>query len=321
MDELTRLMGVIGYNSPIGVSVASSPADPDANAIWVSQAGLGMPHRGYYLSTGFQDGCPAPRLSRAHHQHAPAHGQARSQGGAKASTILNARLLKPTPMKTARSAPNRPCGTMTLPELKAYAPGFNWDLFLDAGGLKGRRSALSSPTRPPLPILQSWCLRSHSKIGSSWMEFHFVNEFASYLPKAYADSEFEFFSKRLAGLEETACWRQGAGLLQYLAWGEACYRRSCSPDRRRHRRHRRQHRALSSAAVSSNERAMPQQAPLPLRQAVIKLPGVAADFAAFTELQAGQAMACCCSLATIEHEEMRDQYQPNTAILLTATTW
>jgi predicted metalloendopeptidase len=48
-------MGVIGYNSPIGISVAPSPADPDANAVWLSQAGLGMPHRGYYLSFGIED--------------------------------------------------------------------------------------------------------------------------------------------------------------------------------------------------------------------------------------------------------------------------
>ena len=47
-------MGVIGYNSPFSAGVAPSPADPDANAVWISQAGLGMPHRGYYLDSGLQ---------------------------------------------------------------------------------------------------------------------------------------------------------------------------------------------------------------------------------------------------------------------------
>jgi len=39
---------------PFNAGVAASPADPDANAVWISQAGLGMPHRGYYLDSGLQ---------------------------------------------------------------------------------------------------------------------------------------------------------------------------------------------------------------------------------------------------------------------------
>ncbi len=201
IDDLTRLMGVIGYNSPIGVGVSSSPADPDANAVWVSQAGLGMPHRGYYLSPGFQD--EAVRLNYRIHvaNILKLMGKPDGDAGAKRIYDLERRIAEAHTDEDRSLSAEEALRTMSLPELKAYAPGFNWDAFLAAGGLGGAdrivvtdQTAVADLARlvPAIP-LDDWKL---------WMEFHFVDAFAEYLPKAYADSYFDFFSKSLAGLEE-----------------------------------------------------------------------------------------------------------------------
>lgn len=54
-----------------------------------------------------------------------------------------------------------------------------------------------------------------------WMEFHFARSLSEYLPKAFADSYFEFFSKRLTGLEEKpARWQWAVGIVNsYLGEG------------------------------------------------------------------------------------------------------
>lgn len=200
-DDLTRLMAVIGYNSPIGVSVSASPADPDANAVWLSQAGLGMPHRGYYISNGIEDesmrfgyrvyisniltliGAPDPR------------------DGATRIYNLERKIAEAHTDEDRSISAEEALRTMSLKQLKEWAPDFKWDVFFKQGGFtnvdrivvtdQGAVAALAKliPTIP----LEDWKL---------WMQFHFADMFAEFLSKPFYDSHFEFFSKRLAGLEE-----------------------------------------------------------------------------------------------------------------------
>lgn len=213
MDDLVALMGVIGYNSPIGISVSSSPADPDANAVWVSQAGLGMPHRGYYLSPGLQE--ETLRVNYRTHvaEILRLMGAPDPQDGARRIYELEKKIAEAHTDEDRSLSAQEALKTMSLQELKAYAPEFNWDVFLAAGGLsRAQRIVLTDQTAVAdlaklvgtIP-LEDWKL---------WMEFHFVDAFAEYLPRAFADSYFDFFSKSLAGLEQRPKrWQWAVGLV------------------------------------------------------------------------------------------------------------
>lgn len=219
-DELTRLMGVIGYNSPIGISVAPSPADPDANAVWLSQAGLGMPHRGYYLSFGIED----ESLRLAYRSHVinilRLIGTPDPEGAALRIYNLERKIARAHTDEDRSISAEEALRTMSLAELKAFAPGFRWDLFLSEGGFtKADRFVVTDQTAVadlaklvPAESLEDWKL---------WMEFHFANGFAEYLPKEFANSYFEFFSRRLAGMEEKpARWQWAVGIVNnYLGEG------------------------------------------------------------------------------------------------------
>src|SRR5262249_29216194 len=177
------------------------------------QAGLGMPHRGYYLSPGLDN--EALRFSYRTHvaNILRLMGKPNPEAGAKRIYDLERKIAEAHTDEDRSLTAEEALRTMTLPQLKAYAPGFNWDIFLAAGGLgSADRIVVTDQTAvadlaalvPTIP-LDDWKL---------WMEFHFVNAFADYLPKAYADSNFEFFSKRLAGLEERPQrWQWAVGLV------------------------------------------------------------------------------------------------------------
>ncbi|MDP3494320.1 MAG: M13 family metallopeptidase [Hyphomonadaceae bacterium] len=200
-DELVRLMGVIGYNSPIGIGVAPSPADPDTNAVWLSQAGLGMPHRGYYISFGMED--ESLRLAyRAHVINVlRLIGAPDPADGALRIYSLERNIARAHTDEDRSISAEDALRTMSMAELKAYAPGFGWDAFLGEGGFTNAdRFVVTDQTAVadlakliPTLALEDWKL---------WMEFHFANQFAEYLPKKFADSHFGFFSRRLGGLEE-----------------------------------------------------------------------------------------------------------------------
>jgi len=219
-DELVKLMGVIGFNSPIGISVAPSPADPDANAVWLSQAGLGMPHRGYYISPGIED--ESTRLAYRVHVINVLRliGKKNPEDGALRIFNLERKIARAHTDEDRSISAEDALRTMSMSDLKKYAPEFKWDLFLGSAGFtKADRFVVTDQTAVadlaklvPKESLEDWKL---------WMEFHFTNMMSEYLPKAFADSHFEFFSKRLTGLEaKPARWQWAVGIVNtYLGEG------------------------------------------------------------------------------------------------------
>lgn len=219
-EELVKLMGVIGYNSPIGISVAPSPADPDANAVWLSQAGLGMPHRGYYLSTGIED--ESTRLAYRVHVINVLRliGKKKPEDGALRIFNLERKIARAHTDEDRSISAQDALRTMSMSDLKTYAPELQWDLFLGSAGFtKADRFVVTDQTAVadlaklvPKESLEDWKL---------WMEFHFTNMMSEYLPKAFGDSYFSFFSKRLMGLEERpARWQWAVGIVNaYLGEG------------------------------------------------------------------------------------------------------
>lgn len=213
LDDVTRLMGVIGYNSPFGAGVAPSPADPDANAVWISQAGLGMPHRGYYLDTGLQ----STALQVAYRKHIAnilgLIGEPDPEGGAKRIYTLEYRIAQAHTDEDRSISAEESMRAMTYSELKAFAPGFDWDIFLKSAGMAGsKRFVVTDETAvPALAQLVSQISVDDWKL---WLEFHISSDFAPYLPKAFADSSFEFFTRQLSGiLERPERWKFAIGVV------------------------------------------------------------------------------------------------------------
>ena len=213
VDDLMSLMGVIGYNSPIGAGVAPSPSDPDRNAVWVSQAGLGMPHRGYYLD----DTDEMIALQQGYRDYVATVlrliGEKDPEGGAQRIYDLETSIALAQVDEDRSLSADESMRTMTYEQLKAYAPDFDWDRFLGEAGLAGGdlyvvmdQTAVAdlSAVIHEYPIAD-WKL---------WMEFHFAHQFADYLPKAFADASFDYYSRQLSGVtEKPERWQFAVGIV------------------------------------------------------------------------------------------------------------
>ena len=213
-EDIVRLMGVIGYNAPFGIGVDASPDDPDSNAVWISQAGLGMPNHGYYIDGGIE----ALPLQAAYRKHVATIlkllGNPDPEDGAKRIYALERRLAEAHTYEDRSISIADAMRPMTYAELKAFAPGFDWDIFLDSTGFAGADSFVITD-QSAVTDLAKLVRRISVADWRLWLEYHFASDFSPYLPKAFRETTFDFFSRQLYGVtEEPERWKFAVAVVE-----------------------------------------------------------------------------------------------------------
>lgn len=200
-DELIRLMATPGMHSPLGISVWTDPRNPDRHIVRVRQSGLGMPGRGYYL----REEPPFDRYRAQYRKLAitlqKLSGISDVSSRTDAILALERQIAEAHwPLERTRDV-NQTTNIFTFGKLVKLAPNLNWPLILKTRGLSGVDSIL---VQEPSAIeklselvaavpLQTW---------KDWVSFHFIRTHADYLPSAFDDASFRFYSTALEGIEK-----------------------------------------------------------------------------------------------------------------------
>ena len=183
---------------------AQTDLEDAANAIAnVDQAGLGLPDRDYYLKTDARSVELRDKYVALIQKELAAAGEPAPQAAADAKAVLSIETSLATAMldRVKRRDPASTQHRMTINELQALSPNFNW-----------RKYAAASDA-PPLPTINVSVpdyLRALNALISvsamndlkAYLRWHVLHESADLLPKAFADADFDFFSRTLAGQQE-----------------------------------------------------------------------------------------------------------------------
>ncbi|WP_448663247.1 M13 family metallopeptidase [Sphingomonas sp. CJ20] len=219
LAALQVLFATTGYASPIELGVSPGLADPTHYTAVTGQGGLGMP-RDYYLLPA-EKYVAFRKAYRAYVQHIQ-----ELAGIPDASAKADAIVALETAMAKDQWSPEQSRDIaklndpQTLAGLKAKAPEFDWALMLKTAGLD------SSPT---VLMTQNTAVSAMGKILvatplSTWKDYlayRFVSDHAQYLPKAFDDARFDFYSKTLSGVQvKRDRWKRGVQLVNG-ALGEA----------------------------------------------------------------------------------------------------
>jgi putative endopeptidase len=214
--DLMKLAGSIRYAAPFGLSLDPHPDDATRYTVWVGQGGLGMPTRDYYLNPGekfdaYRTAYRAyvTRLFELIGDPAPAESAAQV-------VALETKLARvhwsPEEQRNVQKAVN----PMDRAGLKALAPGVDWDVVFGGLGLAEAQTVVAAETtaiRDAGKLMQSEPIEAWKK----YLTFHLVNDNAAYLPKAFDDASFDFYSKTLRGVEaQRDRWKRGVQLLDGL---------------------------------------------------------------------------------------------------------
>ncbi|MES2096650.1 MAG: M13 family metallopeptidase [Pseudomonadota bacterium] len=219
LTALQVLFASTGYASPVELGVIPSLSDPTHYTAVTGQGGLGMP-RDYYLLPGEKYDA-FRKAYRAYIQQ-----MQELAGIPDAAKKADAIFALETSLAKVQWSPeqSRNIAALNDPEdlagLEKKAPEFDWALLLKTAGLDSSPKVLMTnntaltATGPILTAtpLQTW---------KDYLAFHFVSDHATFLPKAFDQASFDFYSKTLGGVQvQRDRWKRGVQLTNG-ALGEA----------------------------------------------------------------------------------------------------
>ncbi len=235
-QDLLRLFATPGYPAPIGIGILPNPANPTQYIAFAGQGGLGMPNRDYYL----REGADYDRFRAAYRDYMITLYQlanvAEPEARADRVIALERRIAEahwtPERSRDIRQLMN----PMNREQLNALAPQFEWTATLQQLGLgevpiviAGQTTAITAEGQlfAEVPI-DTW---------KDWMTFHFLNSSAQFLPRAFDEANFNFFSRTLRGVtQQRDRWKRGLAVLDGTlgeAVGEIYVRRHFPEESRR----------------------------------------------------------------------------------------
>ena len=219
-DDLIRLFATPGFPSPIGVGITIDTQDPTRYVAGAGQGGLGMPNRTYYLNEGPQ----FDRYRAAYRTYVSTMlrlaGIENAEAKADSIIALERRIAEAHWTPERSRDVTQSVNPMTPAQLAELAPHFNWPLLLQTQGLGNvqtiivrQTTAIQAEGRLFAEVdLQTW---------KDWATFHFIRNAAQYLPRAFDEANFNFYSRTLAGTQQQRDrWKRGLGVLNQTL-GEA----------------------------------------------------------------------------------------------------
>jgi putative endopeptidase len=213
-SDIARLMGKgqLGFGgSFFGPGVGDDEKDPMRYAVYLGQAGLGLPNRDYYLKPEFAQKKQAYEAYVG--QILTLAGWPDPQGSAKAIVAMETEIAQVSWPLEDRRDDSKTYNPLPVAQLPAYAPGFDWTAFLDGAGLsKLDRIVLQENTA--IPKIAAIFAKTPIDTLKAWQAFNIADQAAPYLSTPFVQAHFEFREKTLQGQPALkARWKRGVALV------------------------------------------------------------------------------------------------------------
>jgi putative endopeptidase len=198
-----RLLGEAdrnGVSVPFNAGVSPDAKDPNNYTVSMSQGGLGMPDRDYYLSAD-------PKLvavKAAYQAHVAKMftlaGEPNADARAAALVMFETEIAKVHWTRIQSRDADKGYNKMTVADLVRTAPGFDFAAFLAGSKLTSETLIVRQPSAvtgmaaligaAPLAVLKDQLL------------IRSLDGYAAVLPKAFDDERFAFFGNTISGIEQ-----------------------------------------------------------------------------------------------------------------------
>jgi putative endopeptidase len=173
--------------------------DPNKYAFYLTQAGIGLPDRDYYLKADFA------AQKTAYQSYAATVLKLINwpdpEKTAKDVVDFETKIAEASWTKAQQRDLNAIYNPMSIEELKKFTPGFAWDkFFAELKMTKLTRVVIAE--KSAFPKIVDTFAKAPVETIRAWHAFHIADNAAPYLSKPFVDAYFELHNKMLSGQKE-----------------------------------------------------------------------------------------------------------------------
>ena len=199
-DQAAALMAELDYPSLYNVGILPDPKDPTVYTLSAGQGGLGLPDREYYLddSERFQQYRDAYRdyIIKLHELAGLEDGEEK----ADAIIAFETQLAKEHWTRERSRQIEETYNVLSLEEFGELAPALNP---VEGLAIRGITDLDELVVSQPSAIEAAGALFAETDVATirAYLAFHFLSSRASWLPAAFDQAHFDFYSRTLSGTE------------------------------------------------------------------------------------------------------------------------
>jgi len=188
---------------PFELRINIDPKKPDAYAVSLSQAGLGMPDRDYYLGTDKQ--VMVTREAYKKYIVAMLGFAGKKDAAARGARVyaLEEKIAEAHWPAADRRDADKTYNPMTITDLAAFAPGFPWDDYFASAGIARRAEAgerhVILREKSAFPKLAALFAATPVAVWRDYLTLRTLHTYADYLPQKIDDADFAFYGTIIGG--------------------------------------------------------------------------------------------------------------------------
>jgi putative endopeptidase len=200
-SDIAALMGdpALAAGSIAGDAIQPDAKNSNAYVTILTQGGLGMPNRDYYLKTD------SPDLAAARDSYKKYLAQMLSfvdpkNADARAAAVyaVEEAIAKAHWEQAERRNADKTYNPMTVSELVSFAPGFDWTTYFKVQGIGPERKVIVRE-KSAFPQIAEVFAKTPIAVWRDYLTIHYLHAIAAYLPKAIDDADFAFYGTVIGG--------------------------------------------------------------------------------------------------------------------------
>jgi putative endopeptidase len=204
----------IGGGAPYAAHVHQDARDATRYCFDLSQAGLGLPDRDYYLLD--DEHLKQARAKYRDHVEAMLRLVGDHDAGQQADSILalETSLAKIQWTKVENRNPVKTYNPVKLKELDTLAPGYDWKSYLAGAGVTGKIDYVVISQPSYITAFNALIASTPLPVWRSYFHWRLLSGFAPFLSSKYVDEAFAFYGTTLRGTPKNRPrWKRGVGLV------------------------------------------------------------------------------------------------------------
>ena len=201
--ELLRLMGRadVALMSPMQLRIRADDKNPDRYVVSITQSGLGLPDRDYYLKTDAVYSDMRAKYQAHIERMLTLAGDADASSEAASIVQLETQIAAAHWPAAKRRERDLTYNLRTHSELNDLAPGFAWQELLGAAGVDGQKDYIIREV-DAIGALGALFNAVPVERWQSYLRYHYLVSVSDVLPKPIDDESFDFYGRVLNGQKE-----------------------------------------------------------------------------------------------------------------------